>query len=159
MIHLSCLLLTLQFCSLFICFFHFHFTLFFVFIFYSLQLRSSLVNVVLTFNDSLILLVPSSPISLPVHLFISFHFILFFHFYSYSSPSRYSSVNVVLAFNDSLILLAPSAPIPISVCLFFLFHSPFSFPFSFFLITAQIQICPRCNRYHSFHLLPFILCH
>ena len=137
MIHLSCLLLLLQFRYLFICFLHFH-SLFHLFS-CSSRSRCSTVNVVLTFNDSLILFAPSSPIALPVHLFLSFSFPSLFLFYSYSSLPRSSSVNVVLTFNDSLILIAPSAPILLPVHLFisFSFHS--LLPFLFLFITTQPQ--------------------
>ena len=66
--------------------FHFHFLLFFICYSYSSLPRYSSVNVVLTFNDSLIMLAPSAPISLTVHLFISnsfhfsFSFILIHHY-------------------------------------------------------------------------------
>ena len=135
MLRLNGLFLHLQFCSLFICFFHFHFLLFFFFISYSSQLRSSLVNVVLTFRASLILLAPA-PILFPVHLFFSFSFHFSFP-HSYSSHLRSSTVNVVLTFNDSLILLAPSAPISLPVHLF----SSFSFT-SFYTTYILIHHLP-----------------
>ena len=112
------LLLTLFHCLfIFYCSFVFSFLLF---LFSSSPHRSSLVNEVLIFNDSLNVQAPSAPIPLPVHYFIiHFHFI----FYSYfSSQLRYSLVNVVLIFNDSLNAQAPSAPIPLAVHYFILFH-------------------------------------
>ena len=172
MLRLNGLLLLLQYCYLFICFFHFisflfSFLLLFIttqikysqcciklkwftylacsfisnfvpcsfvsfilflslfhFYYYSSPHRLSTVIVLLTFNDSLILLAPLTPIWLPVRLFISFSFPSLFHLYSYSSPSRYSLVNVVLTFNDSLILLAPSTPILLPVHLFISFSFP-----------------------------------
>ena len=135
MLRLDRLFLHLQFRYLFICFISFSFPSLFHFHSYSSPNRYSSVNVVLTFNDPLILLAPSAPIMLPVHLFISFSFPSLFHShsYSYSLPYRYSSVNVVLTFNDSLILFAPSAPI------LFSFHLFFSFSFVFLFITTQIQ--------------------
>ena len=77
MTHLSCLLLLIQFRYLFVCSFFFILLSLFHLYSYSSQSRYSLVNVVLTFNDSLILIAPSAPMLLSVHLFIHYPFFLF----------------------------------------------------------------------------------
>ena len=156
MIHLSCLLLQLQFRSLFICsiiLISFSFSLFCS---YSSPNRFSSVNVVLTFNDSLILIAPESPISLPVHLYgiilnLSFHLIL-----SHLSPliSRYvqgaTGITLSIFFHSFSVidqchsyhyafflsfcfykLHIPILPLPLPFLPFSARISPFSFPASF----------------------------
>ena len=179
-LHLSSLLLLLQYCYLFISFiYHFHYHYFtphisfslilYFFIFYSYffssfssPLRSSLVNILLYFNPSLIIFAPSSPILLSIyfiyisfslslfhhtHFFLSFFFIVPSYFFSsFSSPLRPSPVNVLLLFNPSPIIFAPSSPILLSI--YFIYISFSLFCLSFFLcislknkifITHQIQ--------------------
>ena len=120
-----------------------------IFIILSSQVRSSVVNVVLIFNDSLIILAPSAPILLSVHY--QFHLTLFFLYSTsisfslfLSSPYTYSFVNVVLIFNDSPTIFAPSDPIVLSV--HHQFHSSyfFLFPFHYLIIIIQIQ-CRQCS--------------
>ena len=82
-------------------------------IFSSSHSSFSTVNEVLIFKDSLIVLVPSSPISLPIHY--HFFFTSLFSFLIISSHSRSSIVKDVFIFNDSLIVLAPSGPIWLSI--------------------------------------------
>ena len=91
--------------------------------------RFSDVNVVLLFNDSLIILAPESLTSLSVHH--NYHLVVFKNFTficslysSFYSQLRFSDVNVILFFNDSIIILAPFAPISLSVHCFvgFVFH-------------------------------------
>ena len=141
MIHLSSLLLHLQYCYLFIIslFSFLQFIYFFIIISYLLSIyilssppRCSVVNIVLIINDSLIFFAPSALILLPVHYFLIFLFyILFIVFiiisfllfiYILSSHHRLSSVNVVLIINDSLIFSAPSSPILFPVHYFIYFH-------------------------------------
>ena len=115
----------------------------------SSPLRFSDVNVVLVFNDSLIEIAPSAPISLSVHCIIGFvfhfHFIHLFICYLHyilSSRSRSSSVNVVLVFNDSLIILAPSGPIRLSahISLFIIFLFSSLSLSSFFFLASFLPI-------------------
>ena len=109
MIHLSLLLLHLQFCCLFISIiisFHslyIHYLIIFIsFHSFSSPASSSVVNVVLVFNDSLIILAPDSPISLAVH--INYHFISLFvytlsyyiHFISFNFSHHSDSVQSML---------------------------------------------------------------
>jgi len=105
MIHLSFLLLILQYRSLFI-FYHF------IIIIYHFYLSLSSV-----FSLSFILFISF------FHPFV-FFIIIIIHFIilHFSSPYRYSVVNVVLVFNDSLIILAPDSPILLAAHLEF-FHS------------------------------------
>ena len=119
MIHLSSELLLLQYCYLFIINFSNSLSPIYIFIFIILSspFRYSSVNVVLIFNDSLIILAPSAPILLSVRYQLHFPLlpIYIFIFIILSSPLRSSVVNEVLIFNDSLIIFAPSAPILLPV--------------------------------------------
>ena len=115
MLHLSFLLLHLQYCSLFILFNYYHsvsFCSLYLFPFYYFPFLSS------TFFSFLL-----SPF-LFYFVFVAHLYYLFgcFHFTSFSSRSRSSAVNVVLVFNASLIILAPSAPILLTVHIFNYYH-------------------------------------
>ena len=134
MLHLSLLLLILQYCSLFI-FYHF----------YHYHLYSSFHS----FRSFVFFII-----------IIIIHFILL-HF---SSPSRSSVVNVVLIFNDSLIIPAPESPILLPVNIFHFYHNHFILHFIFiiiiiihfillhsFFITNQIQcFCWNCICFQQF---------
>ena len=160
MIHLSFLLLSLQYCCLFISIIiSFHSSnIHYLIMFISSLPRFSLVNVVLVFNDSLIIIAPSSPIL--VHVHINYHFIfilciyiilfIFISFLSISLLLRFSSVNVVLVFNNSLIILATSSPIMLTVhindhfILLFVYTLSYYIHFiSFNFITTQNQHSQR----------------
>ena len=124
MIHLSLLLLHLQYRSLFII--YSFFIIIFIIICYSFciifpsQLRSNWVNVVFFINNSLIFFAPSSSIKFPVHYLFIFIIIYYYHFvYSFCiifpSLIRSNLVNVVFFINNLLIFIAPSSPILLSV--------------------------------------------
>ena len=121
MIHLSFLLLLLQYCSRFI----FHFIIFIFSLYLSFFYYSHYIIFVTSF------------------LFIYLLFFKIFIFTSISSPPRYSVVNVVLIFNDSLIILAPSSPILLSVHISF-YHFYF-FSFFFFFIVLLFSLYYNCN--------------
>ncbi len=135
MIHLSCLLLPLQFCYLFIYSFY-NFSLPFHFSSYSSQLRSSSVNALLTFNDSLILLAPSAPILLSVHLFLLFLFSSFsFLFLFITSQIQISQCSINL---QCFTYLACSFCSNSVICSFVHFH----FHFILFFICILIHHYP-----------------
>ena len=129
MIHLSWLLLHLQYSYLFICSFHFHVNLFFLFLylFITTQIQFSQCSINLQWFTYLVCSFWSNVVI--CSFVLSFSFPSFFIFHSYSSPNRTSLVNVVLTFNDSLILFAPSSPISFPVHLFISFSFPSLFPF------------------------------
>ena len=143
MIHLYCLLLHLQLRYLFICSFHFHLLLFFIFISYSSLNRSSTVNVVLTFNDSLILLAPSAPILFPVHSWLRYITLLF--------PSPLSSLSQPIS---RFVQGATGITLSISSHSFSIIHqchSPHSASFFSVLQTSYFHLSTS-----SFPLLPFL---
>jgi len=85
MLHLSFSLLLLQYCYLFILHFIIHYSCFlsfFIYHFFSSQLRYSSVNVELHFNVSLIILAPSVPILLSVHVTFIILFLFFLSFFT-----------------------------------------------------------------------------
>ncbi len=109
MIHLTLKLLLLLFHSLFINFIiHFHFILYYYF---SSQLRSSLVNVVLIFNDSLIAQAPSAPIPFPVHFLLFIFIFLYFELLSLSTQLKSSvvqgatGITLSISFHSSSVII------------------------------------------------------
>ncbi len=111
-LHLSSLLLILQYCSLFISFIY-HYSLSFSTFYssFSSHSRFSLVNVLLLFNPLLIILAPDPKIVLPIdYILYQFCIIIFYFYSSFSSQPRFSVVNVLLLFNPSLIIFAPDSP-------------------------------------------------
>ena len=159
MLHLSSLLLHLQYCYLFISFtnlFHYHYftTHFFFFLFFfssffittQIQFRtfilSHLIQRDLCYDQSLIFI--SNIVTFLFHLYIIFIVIIshtflvcisllfLLSFLSFSSPFRFSSVNVLLLFNPSPIIIAPSSPILLFIYFIYISFS-LSLYFCFFL--------------------------
>ena len=120
-------IVTCSFVSFILFLSHFHFY------YYSSPLRFSLVNVLLTFNDSLILLAPSTPISFTVHLcsffFISFSFSFLFLFITIQIQSSQCSINL-----QCFTYLACSFCSDSVSCSFVSFHFHFILFFIFILI-------------------------
>ena len=123
---------------------------------FSSLLRSSVVNVLLLFNPSLIILAPSVPISLSIYFIfiivhLSFSDSIIFHFYSsFSSPLRSSVVNVLLLFNNSLIILAPDSPILLSIYFIFIIYH---LSFSTLILLSHHHSDPVQSMYYYFSIL------
>ena len=119
MIHLSSLLLHLQYCYLFIIFIIFIFTiyLFFHFFFFSYllsiyilssQYRYSVVNVVLIINDSLIFFAPSSPIR-SVHCILLVTCRSYYYYFLVILPLKFNDVHGVM--DNTISMYSISSPV------------------------------------------------
>ncbi len=144
--------LHLLFHSLFISFFLsilLYYVLFIIFhyLYSPSQPRFSLVNVLLLFNTSLIILAPSSPIPFPVYFFvltILLHYVLFIFFHcSYSpSPLRFSSVSefLMILLHAIFALIQPYSSSPIPFPGYFLFLSILLYRVLFLLFHLYILL-------------------
>ena len=116
------------------------------------RLISIEVSVLLIFNASLIIRVPSVPILLSVHLSLSLY-VCFLHSFFFLLHLRFSSVSVLFIFNDSLIILVPFVSILFSV--YSIILPSFSPLISFFFICitshiwSEFTINHQCSTYHS----------